>query len=288
MLKRFSALWLTLLFLGFSGFILADNEAYVQQVGPGEDICQTFQEGEGNLITGAGLVNGNAAAYQEAGSGNNSLTVEQNNGSNTLDLNQVAGNYNWANIIQGGNNTADIDQAAGTYNRLEVQQLGSNSSVILSGISWTGHNSDTIIQEGNNEIVWLSRQTLSGNNDASIRQDGGDNLVVGTRVFNSQPEVDPDVPAEQNSSFGGSNNYLEVVQEGGANKIGLWQTAQKSSNDAFFYQYDGGNIAAVYQYCKGNGDNFVEVIQEGGNQIVRVYQKTESGGNNFATVVQGP
>lgn len=287
MLKRFSTLWLTLLFLGFGGFILADNEASVEQVSPGEDTCQIFQEGEGNLITGAGLVNGNPAAYQEAGSGNNSLTVEQNNGSNTLDLNQVAGNYNWANIIQGGNNSAIIDQAAGTYNQLEVQQLGSNSSVILSEISLTGHNSDTIIQEDDNETVWLFRQTWGGDNDASIKQDGGDNLVVGTRVFNSRPEVDPDVPAEQNSFFGGSNNYLEVVQEGGANEIGLWQTAQKGSNDAFFYQYDGGNIAAVYQYCKGNGDNFVEIVQEGGNQIVKVYQKTESG-DNFATVVQGP
>ena len=152
----------------------------------------------------------------------NTANVNQSGTDNYAYIDQIGGNL--------GNNTIDIDQVAGTTNDAEVYQWGngnvlvgadSNGTINLSNaatqISAASYNYLSCVQSGNDNEAGLYQDALNSNY-ASITQDNGGNSLV----------------AWQYAPYG--SNELTSFQNGG-------MTARVIQN-----AFNGNNVASISQY----------------------------------------
>lgn len=193
--------------------------------------------------------------------------------------NKIKGGWIFGAVVAGYTlmqilNPLNSSYADETYNKAYIEQV--------SPVTVDGADTSYIEQIGVNNVIMLEQIAQTGNNVATVEQEGDGNYVVGAgRDDSGHAFVDLDKEAYQE----GSNNFLNIVQRGDGNKVGLYQSAN-GSNEAWFDQTGNSHIAAVIQENSSTaGGNYVMITQEGNGQIARIYQESTTG-NNITVISQ--
>lgn len=263
-----------------AGYMFAQNEAYVQQVGP--SAVYVNQSGSLNKVTGDGIAFTNAAAYLQNTLGSQAYFI-QNGTENTISLHQVAGTFQTAVIAQyGTDNTATLKQTAAGYNGLYVSQSGYADATLeqtaTTGVNYTvtnqvggsssAHNTFDLkmTASGSNGITPSGTFSVAGVGDAGIYQNGQGNVIHGTTpdAYNYAAD-DASKKGIQNATAG--SNHFAAIQTGNTNLIGVSQLST-DGNEFDVYQFGNANRMFIDQSGLSNSAK----VQMSGNQNLSVHQ----------------
>jgi len=230
-------------------------------------------------LSGMALAGNDADVDQEGTV--NTILIKQI-GDSEIDIDQDAGTTNWADVYQRGDgNDVDVRQDAKTSNWLFIDQLGlrlalDNDNLLdLNQVAGTSNEAD-VVQSGNRNDADV-RQDAGTFNRLFIDQLGDDNRLVGA---NSNGTINPLGAATQISAT--SHNWLDCIQLGDNNKVGLYQNAH-FFNNAFIEQFDGGNSLVAWQHAPGGSNELT--IEQGGGMTASVVQNATTG-NNVIIITQ--
>jgi hypothetical protein len=218
------------------------------------------------------------------------LGITQTGKANTATLNQDGGDSekNVATITQiGENDDATVTQkstapAGGGKNKVTISSTGGNNNDVTINQTSRFDNTAKVTQEngGDNSVNLTQLAGTKGKSEnwAEIVQGGDGNKLYGADYCGIPL---PGSPATQIAYAKGASNYLDLVQRGGYNEVGLYQESD-TGNNAYIEQRHGDNKLVTYQYTSDLG-NMLDVHQSG-DDIALICQTASQG--NSATIIQ--
>jgi hypothetical protein len=247
------------------GMAMAQNEAYIEQIGASGSSINVSQTGDLNKIEGPGTVidamGASKAAVLQVGGGNlwTSGGVIPDANPNTFDFVQDGmRNYGW------------VDQEGDIYHAvLDWTQDGDDNSMMLDQYS----KFNSLVSTG---------QQLGNDNKF-----GGLAGATGTSASIAITDIDETIPAYQHDTHGSA--HISFLQDGNRNEVGLFQDNYCCESRFKLLQDGDDNLAALFQYNPSGpgspGKNLLNVSQTGNSYTVVCFQSNPVGnGNNFASV----